>query len=70
VAYSPNGTTLASGSSDRTIILWDVKTGEETATLKGHADTVRSVAFSPGGRLLASGSDDKTIRLWEVKKGK
>jgi WD40 repeat protein len=39
-----------------TIKLWDVKTGEEIRTLKGHRDSVRSVAFSPDGRLIASGS--------------
>jgi WD40 repeat protein len=47
-----------------------VKTGKNTAILKGHTDWVRSVAFSPDGKTLASGSWDETIRLWDVKTGK
>jgi WD40 repeat protein len=64
VSYSPDGKTLASGSQDKTIKLWDVKTGKERATLKGHTEIVWSVAYSPDGKTLASGSYDKTIKLW------
>ena len=70
MAFSPDGKTLASGSSDRTIKLWDVATGKEQATLKGHTGCVYSVAFSPDGKTLASGSEDKTIKLWDVETGK
>jgi len=66
VAFSPDGRLLASGSSDKTIKLWDVATGSEVRTLKGHTHYVLSVAFSPDGRLLASGSWDDTIKLWDV----
>ena len=54
VAFSPDGRTLASGSYDETIKLWDVATGRSIATLTGHSRFVNSVAFSPDGRTLAS----------------
>ena len=69
VAFSPDGSTLASGSWDTTIKLWDVDTGESKSTLIGHIDRVVSVAFSPDGSTLASGSRDATIRLWDVDTG-
>ncbi|MFM6679559.1 MAG: protein kinase domain-containing protein [Dolichospermum sp.] len=69
VAYSPDGQTLASGSVDDTIKLWDVKTGNLLQTLSDHSSSVCSVAYSPDGQTLASGSDDKTIKLWDVKTG-
>ena len=56
VAFSPDGKTLASGSLDFTVKLWDVSTGKELRTLEGHALEVYSVAFSPNGKILASGT--------------
>ncbi|GMG08914.1 unnamed protein product [Aspergillus oryzae] len=67
VAFSPDGQTIASGSSDTTIKLWDAKTGMELQTFKGHSSSVLSVAFSPDGQTIASGSSDKTIKLWDAK---
>ena len=69
VAFSPDGSTLASGSYDRTIRLWDAKTGEPKQTLRGHRDGVTCVAFSPDGSTLASGSWDNYIRLWDADTG-
>ncbi|MBN3880907.1 MULTISPECIES: hypothetical protein [unclassified Nostoc] len=69
VAFSPDGQTLASGSSDNTIKLWDVRKGNLLQTLTGHSNSVHSVAFSPDGQTLASGSSDNTIKLWDVRKG-
>jgi WD40 repeat protein len=69
VAFSPDGKIFASGSSDQTIKLWDIATGAELRTLRGHTYSVLSVAFSPDGKLLASGSVDNMIKLWDVLTG-
>jgi WD40 repeat protein len=61
VAFSPDGKTLASGSYDHTVRLWDPATGQSLQTLEGHDDWVSAVTFSPDGRTLASGSGDSTI---------
>jgi WD40 repeat protein len=70
VSFSGDGKTLASGSRDNTIKLWDVTTGKAIRTLKGHSDSVWSVSFSADGKTLASGSADETIKLWDVTTGK
>jgi hypothetical protein len=69
VAFSPNGTLLATGSDDTTIKLWRVSDGAFVRTLAGHTSSVNSIAFSPDGTLLVSGSSDRTVRLWRVSDG-
>ncbi len=66
VSFSPDGSMLASGSSDKRIRLWNAATGVLLHTLTGHEGGVKSVTFSPDGSMLVSGGDDNTIRLWDV----
>jgi WD40 repeat protein len=66
VAFSPDGTRLASASFDRTLKIWESTTGQELRTIKGHASGVWGVAFSPDGTRLASASWDKTVKIWDV----
>ena len=69
VAFSPDGRFALSGSADKTLILWDVATGDPVRTFTEHTDWVRSVAFSPDGRFALSGSFDNTLILWDVATG-
>jgi WD40 repeat protein len=69
VAFSPNGTRIATSSEDWTVKVWDAQTGQELTALQGHTNWVKSVAFSPDGRTLASGSHDQTVRLWDADSG-
>ena len=69
MAFSPDGHTLACGSDDGTVRLWNVtdpRTPPLGQPLTGNTSIVYSVAFSPDGHTLACGSNDGTVRLWNI----
>jgi WD40 repeat protein/tRNA A-37 threonylcarbamoyl transferase component Bud32 len=77
VAFSPDGTYLATAGSEKVVKVWDTQTGDQRLTLSGHTGPILSVAFSPDGTHIASsaGSDgeaksnDHTVRLWDAATG-
>ncbi len=67
---SADGHFIVSAGWDKTVRLWNARTGQEIRRFKGHAKVVRSVALSPDGALLLTGSADKTARLWDTFSGR
>lgn len=70
MAMDADGTKIATAGEDRTVRLWDGKTGRELRRFRGHAGAVRALAFSPSQDLLVSGGDDNAARIWELSTGK
>ncbi len=66
IVFSPDGSTLAAGSTDGTVWLVALPSGPELFRFAGHTSLVSRVAFSPDGKTLASGSLDSSVRLWDV----
>jgi WD40 repeat protein/serine/threonine protein kinase len=70
LAFSGDGSRIATGSNDATARVWDLSTGKEVQRFTGHKEAVWGVAFSPDGRQLITGSWDQSLRLWDVETGK
>lgn len=69
IAFSPDGSLMASGGGNNKIVLWDTKTWKPKYTLPGHTGEVYSVTFSPDSRLLASGGSDGAVKIWDTQTG-
>ena len=66
IAFSPDGTRIATAGADGTVRLFDATTGSQLLALKGHQQIVARLAFSPDGSMLASKSLDGTVRVWAL----
>lgn len=70
LAFSPDGTYLASGSAEGTTLIWDVEKGRVACKTRGHLATVSEVVFDASGKYLLSGGGDNMVRRWQVSSGR
>ncbi len=64
LAWSPDGTRIASAGDEYSIRIWDPSTGQTYLLYSGHTDIIWQVAWSPDGKEIASASQDGTVRVW------
>ena len=69
VAFSPDGSLLAGGSTDKGVHIWEMSSGKEIVTIRGLPEYVWPVAFSPDGKLLAGGDEKGTLYVWNAADG-
>ncbi len=71
LTFSPDGNTLVSATSEKSLLLWDVNNREIKAEFRGHTGNIQSLVFSPDGKTIATsaGWNDKTVRIWDVESG-
>ena len=70
VQWHANCNYIATGSSDKTVRLWDVQSGECVRIFIGHRSMILSLAMSPDGRYMASGDEDGAIMMWDLSSGR
>ena len=70
VSYSPDGKRIISGGDDRTIRIWEAKTGTLMHTLTGHTSFISSISYSPDGNYILSGDAHTAIRIWDANTGR
>ncbi len=68
-AVASNGQYLVTGSSDKTVIIWDVISGKQKHILKGHSWKINSVTISNDGKYVISGSSDGSTKVWDIETG-
>lgn len=66
LAWSPDGTKIASASNDKKIRIWSAQSGQTLTIYDEHTASINIVAWSPDGEYLASASDDGTVRVWHI----
>ena len=69
VAWSPDGSRIASASDDKTVQVWNASDGSNVYIYRGHSDVVTSVAWSPDGSRIASAGNDDTVQVWNASDG-
>ena len=70
LAFAPDGTAVATGGWNGTVMLWDTTTGRVLRSFSGHSTPVRGLAFLPDGHRLAAGASDGQVILWDVASGR
>lgn len=69
IQFDPEGKAIATANSDKSLKLWQAKSGRKIRSIVGHSKAVNAIAYSPDGQKLVSGSSDKTVKLWQAKTG-
>ncbi|KAH8802341.1 quinon protein alcohol dehydrogenase-like superfamily, partial [Flagelloscypha sp. PMI_526] len=70
IAFSPDGTHVASCCDDEAVRIWDAGSGKQLRKFDSHGGSVASIAFSPDSKRIVSGSHDGSVKIWDAESGK